>query len=133
MFRSKKSKTKWNARNFINIEICWSSFYPRKRWWWFKKTNQDSYVLEKNINGILNYNIFGVLDAHGDNGQSEIFCSNITSLSEIQDKFCFSSSFFLDYGEISLINYNTPTQKDDPEQKKEMLYKLQLNEFNFIS
>ena len=38
-----------------------------------------------------------------------------------------------DYGEISLINYNAPTQKDDPEQKKEMLYKLQLNEFNFIS
>jgi len=33
-----------------------------------KKTNQDSYVLEKNINGILNFNIFGVLDGHGVNG-----------------------------------------------------------------
>ena len=33
-----------------------------------KKTNQDSYVLEKNINGIMNFNIFGVLDGHGVNG-----------------------------------------------------------------
>ena len=33
-----------------------------------KKVNQDSYVLEKNINGVVNYNIFGVLDGHGVNG-----------------------------------------------------------------
>ena len=33
-----------------------------------KKTNQDTYILEKNVNGILNFNIFGVLDGHGDNG-----------------------------------------------------------------
>ena len=33
-----------------------------------KKTNQDTYVIEKNINGILNFNIFGVLDGHGDDG-----------------------------------------------------------------
>ena len=33
-----------------------------------KKTNQDSYILEKNINGVLNFNIFGVLDGHGANG-----------------------------------------------------------------
>ena len=33
-----------------------------------KKTNQDTYVLERNINGILNFNIFGVLDGHGVNG-----------------------------------------------------------------
>ena len=33
-----------------------------------KKTNQDTYVIERNINGILNFNIFGVLDGHGENG-----------------------------------------------------------------
>ena len=33
-----------------------------------KKTNQDIYVKEKNVNGILNFNIFGVLDGHGDDG-----------------------------------------------------------------
>ena len=32
------------------------------------KINQDTYVLERNINGILNFNIFGVLDGHGDYG-----------------------------------------------------------------
>ena len=32
------------------------------------KINQDTYILEKNINGILNFNIFGVLDGHGVNG-----------------------------------------------------------------
>jgi len=33
-----------------------------------KKINQDSYVLEKNINGVINFNVFGVLDGHGVNG-----------------------------------------------------------------
>jgi serine/threonine protein phosphatase PrpC len=33
-----------------------------------KKINQDSYIYEKNINGVLNFNIFGVLDGHGDFG-----------------------------------------------------------------
>ena len=32
------------------------------------KTNQDTYILEKNINGVINFNIFGVLDGHGVNG-----------------------------------------------------------------
>ena len=33
-----------------------------------KKINQDSFILEKNINGIVNFNIFAVLDGHGENG-----------------------------------------------------------------
>jgi len=33
-----------------------------------KKTDQDVFVHEKNINGVLNFNIFGVLDGHGDFG-----------------------------------------------------------------
>ena len=32
------------------------------------KTNQDSYINEKNINGIVGFGIFGVLDGHGVNG-----------------------------------------------------------------
>ena len=32
------------------------------------KTNQDSYINEKNINGIMGFSIFGVLDGHGVNG-----------------------------------------------------------------
>ena len=33
-----------------------------------KKTNQDTYVIERNVNGVLNFNIFGVMDGHGDDG-----------------------------------------------------------------
>ena len=33
-----------------------------------KKINQDTYIHERNINGILNFNMFGVLDGHGVNG-----------------------------------------------------------------
>ena len=40
-----------------------------------KKTNQDTFVLEKNINGVINFNIFGVLDGHGVNGH---YASNFT-------------------------------------------------------
>ena len=32
------------------------------------KTNQDTFFIEKNVNGVDNFNIFGVLDGHGDNG-----------------------------------------------------------------
>ena len=33
-----------------------------------KKINQDTFFIEKKVNGIENFNIFGVLDGHGDNG-----------------------------------------------------------------
>ena len=33
-----------------------------------KKINQDTYLIEQNIIGILNFNLFGVLDGHGTNG-----------------------------------------------------------------
>ena len=33
-----------------------------------KKVNQDSYISELNINRIVNFNVFGVLDGHGVNG-----------------------------------------------------------------
>ena len=34
----------------------------------YMKKNQDSYVVERNVNGVLDFNIFGVLDGHGVNG-----------------------------------------------------------------
>ena len=33
-----------------------------------RKKNQDTFIIEKNINGVLNFNIFGVFDGHGDDG-----------------------------------------------------------------
>ena len=33
-----------------------------------RKKNQDTFIIERNINGVLNFNIFGVFDGHGDDG-----------------------------------------------------------------
>ena len=33
-----------------------------------KEINQDSYIIEIKIKGIFNFNIFGVLDGHGEYG-----------------------------------------------------------------
>ena len=43
------------------------------------KTNQDTALLERNINGVSNFNLFGVLDGHGENGHlaSQFACKYI--------------------------------------------------------
>jgi len=50
------------------IKYCESITVAGKRENGRKKINQDSYIIERNINGILDFNIFGVLDGHGDYG-----------------------------------------------------------------
>ena len=52
----------------IFIKSCESLTVPGKKENGKIKVNQDSYVVERNINGILNFNIFGVLDGHGEDG-----------------------------------------------------------------
>ena len=52
----------------IFIKACESHTVPGKNENGKKKINQDSYIIERNINGILNFNIFGVLDGHGEDG-----------------------------------------------------------------
>ena len=52
----------------IFIKACESHTVPGKNEKGKKKINQDSYIIERNINGILNFNIFGVLDGHGEDG-----------------------------------------------------------------
>ena len=73
--KAKKGK-KEKKDSILNNEFC-SSLYIRssevitiagKNELGKKKTNQDTYILEKNVNGVLNFNIFGVLDGHGENG-----------------------------------------------------------------
>jgi len=50
------------------IKSCESITVPGRKENGNKKINQDSYIIERNINGILNFNIFGVLDGHGEYG-----------------------------------------------------------------
>ena len=52
----------------IFIKACESLTVTGKKENGNKKINQDSYLIERNINGILNFNIFGVLDGHGEDG-----------------------------------------------------------------
>ena len=63
------------------IKSCESLSVPGRNDNGNKKINQDSYVIERNINGILNFNIFGVLDGHGEEGHyaSQFVSRYITS------------------------------------------------------
>ena len=58
--------SKFSSTNYI--KACEAVSIPGKNEHGFKKTNQDTYLIERNINGILNFNIFGVLDGHGKDG-----------------------------------------------------------------
>ena len=50
------------------IKACEALTVPEKNENGNKKINQDSYIIERNINGIYNFNIFGVLDGLGEDG-----------------------------------------------------------------
>ena len=76
-----------------------------------KKINQDTYVIERNVNGILNFNIFGVLDGHGDDGH-------------------FVSNFVKKYVIHRIKNHPSIKRLDDP---KEIYHQLKLKGFDIIS
>ena len=76
-----------------------------------KKTNQDSYVLERNINGVLNFNIFGVLDGHGVNGH-------------------FASQYVTRYIINRIKNHSLLKNLDNP---KDIYNKLKSNKFQIIT
>ena len=54
--------------SFNYVKYVQATSVPGKKDGLLDKINQDSYLCEKNINGVLNFNIFGVMDGHGDNG-----------------------------------------------------------------
>ena len=58
--------SKFSTDNFI--KTCQATSVAGKGEDGLKKINQDSYISERNINGILNFNLFGVLDGHGEHG-----------------------------------------------------------------
>ena len=76
-----------------------------------KKTNQDTYLIEKNINGILNFNIFGVLDGHGENGH-------------------FASQFVSRYILHRIKTHPSLKKEDEP---KQIYHKLKENGYEIIA
>ena len=76
-----------------------------------RKINQDTFVIEKNVNGILNFNIFGVFDGHGDDGH-------------------FVSNFVKRYLIYRIKNHPLIKKLDEP---KEIYNQLKQNGFYIIS
>ena len=78
-----KNKSRNNINNLIKnnfiapelfskktfIKSCQSITVAGKKENGRKKINQDSYIIERNINRILDFNLFGVLDGHGKDGR----------------------------------------------------------------
>ena len=73
-----------------------------------RKKNQDNYIIEKNLNNILGFNLFAVLDGHGENGHivSQLaskylvkkFLNSVNNLTDIESIFSFLKNS--DYQEI---------------------------------
>ena len=76
-----------------------------------RKTNQDTLLIERNVNGVLNFNIFGVLDGHGVDGH---FVSKFVS------KFIFNK----------IKNHPLIKKIDEP---KQIYYKLKENGYEIIA
>ena len=72
--RREKGKEKINEKKqekkekIIYVKTCKGITLAGRNEKGIKKTNQDTFLIENNVNGIENFNIFGVLDGHGDNG-----------------------------------------------------------------
>jgi len=93
------------------IKSCESITVPGKKENGNKKINQDSFIIERNINGILNFNIFGVLDGHGEYGH-------------------YASQFVSRYVISHIKNHPLIKKCDDP---KEIYQKLILNGYEIIA
>ena len=93
------------------IKSCESITVPGKKENGNKKINQDSFIIERNINGVLNFNIFGVLDGHGEYGH-------------------YASQFVSKYVISHIKNHPLIKKCDDP---KEIYQKLILNGYEIIA
>ena len=76
-----------------------------------QKTNQDSFVFKTNVNGINNFNIFGVMDGHGPQGH-------------------FVSQFASKFIPFQIMNHREIKTLIDPE---DIYQKLKYNEYEIIN
>ena len=109
--KKNNNKIKDDFHSTIYIKKCEGLTIPGKNEYGNRKTNQDTFILEKNVNGVLNFNIFGVLDGHGDNGH-------------------FASQFVSRYVIYRIKNHPSIKKLDEP---KEIYYKLIANGYQIIA
>ena len=117
--RLKNNLNKANKLNKINsefstqtqIKLCKATSVAGRNEDGLRKINQDNYIIERNINGVLNFNIFGVLDGHGINGHL---------VSEFVSRYIISR----------IKNHNMIKNLKNP---KEIYYKLKANGYEIIA
>ena len=63
-----KQEKEKEKENIISIKKCEGISIAGRNEKGMKKTNQDTFFIERNVNGVDNFNIYGVLDGHGENG-----------------------------------------------------------------
>lgn len=81
------------------IKCCKSITQAGKERTGHRKKNQDNYIIEKNLNNILGFNLFAILDGHGDNGH---LVSQLASKYIIK-KFTNITNKFIDTDNIEAI------------------------------
>ena len=119
--QGKRDKILKSKKNLLNDEFEFSSTIfvkssegltiPGKNEYGKKKTNQDTYLIERNVNGVLNFNIFGVYDGHGDHGN-------------------LASQFVSRYIFHRIKNHPLIRKEDEPQQ---IYYKLIENGYRIIA
>ena len=95
----------------LYVKVSEGLSIPGKNEHGHKKTNQDTFIIEKNVNGVLNFNIFGVLDGHGEDGH-------------------FASQFVSRYILHRIKTHPSIKKEDEP---KEIYYKLIANGYQIIA
>ena len=112
---SKKEKKKNNLNDEFSSTIYVKSSeglsIPGKNEYGHKKTNQDTLLIERNVNGVLNFNIFGVLDGHGEEGH-------------------YASQFVSRYIFHRIKNHPSIKKQDEP---KQIYNKLRENSYKIIA
>ena len=94
-------------------------------------SNQNIFIHNENLKSIIKIYLRIFLSSHN----TEIFQNQTQKIlfvliNKIIDKITKCTIVNKDYGDINILQGN---YKENAEQRKEMFYKLQLNEFNFIS
>ena len=107
----KKKSLKAEFSSTIYIKSSEGLTIPGKNENGLRKTNQDALLIERNVNGVLNFNIFGVLDGHGEDGH---FASKFVS------RFIFNK----------IKSHPLIKKIDEP---KQIYYKLKENGYEIIA
>ena len=120
-FRQKKNNLSKKEKKSNSLNEAFSSTIyvksseglsiPGKNEFGHKKTNQDTLLIERNVNGVLNFNIFGVLDGHGEEGH-------------------YASQFVSRYIFHRIKNHPSIKKQDEP---KQIYHKLKENSYKIIA